>query len=212
MTAILTDRAHLLDSVELAQGAHERTQSAMCAMEAVAYITGEPWSDHPQCVSPVIAAFLRAWNDALSEPPRTALIRPLLRGVIGTRTTDADEETRAWLATDWLVRVHAPAFMDLTPSLASHASALRSLPPLLSSEIALASQQVLNAAWDAAGTAAGAAARDAARDAAGAAARDALQPTVTTLQASAQQLVRDMCAVGRDALPPTFVAAAVGES
>ena len=205
------DRLALLDTITLAKGAHA-AGAEMCAMEAAAYVAGEAWSDHPECVSPVIAAFLRNWNDNLDEPPRTALIRPLLPLVIGTRTTPADEETRAWLATDWLARVHAPAWMDLTPALQSHAAALRALPPLTSSEIATACMSVLSAArkdsaaaraaardaaWDAAGDAAWAAAWAAAGDAAWAAASKTLAPTVTTLQASAQQLVRDMCAVGR---------------
>ena len=50
-----------------------------------------------------------------------------------------------------------------------------------------------DAAWDAAWAAAGAAARAAAMDAAGA----ALKPTTKRLQLSAQQLVRDLCLLGR---------------
>jgi len=242
-----------LTTITFAHGAHEPTSGEMCVMEAAAYIAGEPWSDHPQCVSPVIATFCRNWNDELSEPPRSELLRPLLPLVIGTRTTDADEETRAWLATDWLVRVQAPAWMDLTPSLREHAAALRGLAPLTSEEIYVASISVLSAADSAARSAADSAAysaadsaarsaarlaaysaaRSAARSAADSAARSAarlaadsaarsaadsaaysaadsaalsaalsatysaLAPTVTTLQASAQDLVRAMCAVGR---------------
>ncbi len=194
----------------LARGKHDEGE-AMCAMEAVAWLAGEPWSDAPQCASPVIAAFMRSWNDALPDTDRARLLLPLLPDVIGTRTTDADDETRAWMATDWLVRVNAPAWLDLTPSLEAHAAALRALPPIMSSAVARDSQLVITAAWDAASVAARyaawAAARDAARDAAwvagSVAARDvagaALAPTVTTLQASAQDLVRRMCAVGLEA-------------
>jgi hypothetical protein len=229
----------------LARGKHDEGE-AMCAMEAVAWLAGEPWSDAPQCASPVIAQFMRSWNDALPDVGRTRLLVPLLPDVIGTRTTYADDETRAWMATDWLVRVNTPAWLDLTPSLEAHAAALRALPPIMSSAVARNSQSVITAArdaaraaaraaagdaardaagdvaWDAARDAASAAARDAAgavawdaawvaaravaraaawaaaRDAAGAAAGDALAPTVTTLQASAQDLVRRMCAVGRE--------------
>ena len=168
MTRILPERTALLDTVTFAHGSHQPTDGEMCVMEAVAYITGEPWSDHPQCVSPVIAAFLRNWNDNLLEPPRTSLLRPLMPLVIGTRTTEADEQTRAWMATDWLVRVQAPAWMELTPSLRDRAAELRALPPLTSSEIAVAVQSVLSKARSES-----AAARAAARDAAWAAARDA---------------------------------------
>lgn len=217
----------------LARGKHDEGE-AMCAMEAVAWLAGEPWSDAPRCASDVIAAFVRSWNDALPDADRVRLLLPLLPDVIGTRTTDADDETRAWMATDWLVRVNAPAWLDLTPSLEAHAAALRALPPIMSSAVARDSQLVITAAWDAASVAvsvaewaaaryaASAAARDAAWAAAGDAARDAAwdaaravaraaewdaardaaraapAPTVTTLQASAQDLVRRMCAVGRE--------------
>ena len=43
-----------LGPLSLEKGAHKRG-SGMCAMEAAAYIAGEPHSDHPVCVSPVIA-------------------------------------------------------------------------------------------------------------------------------------------------------------
>ena len=223
MPAIHTDRLAAITTLE--RGNHEADSAKMCAMEAVAYIAGEPWSDAPRCASDVIAAFVRSWNDALPDADRVRLLLPLLPDVIGTRTTDADDETRAWMATDWLVRVNAPAWLDLTPSLEAHAAALRALPPIMSSAVARDSQLVITAAWDAAsvavsvaewaaaryaawaaaGDAAWAAARDAARDAAWVAgsvaaravAGDALAPTVTTLQASAQDLVRRMCAVGR---------------
>jgi hypothetical protein len=168
MTTIDFDKWQTITTLDT--GAHDPTDGKMCVMEAVAYVAGEPWSDHPQCVSPVIAKFLRTWNDDLSDAEtRTRLLAPLIPDVIGTRTTDADEETRAWLATDWLVRVYAPAWLDLTPSLASHATALRALPSLTSPEIAVACQSVIEAA-DSAALASASAARSAARLAADSAA------------------------------------------
>jgi hypothetical protein len=176
MTTILADRAALLDTIALAQGAHAPDSGQMCAMEAAAYIAGEPWSDSPQCVSPVIAAFLRSWNDALPDETRTALLRPLLPLVIGTRTTDADEETRAWMATDWLVRVHTPAWLRLA-GLTDHAQALESFARIADATVAGNAQRTIDAARAAARasalTTAWDSAWDAARDAALATARDA---------------------------------------
>ena len=246
----MIDTTRLEQIAKLERGAHDEG-SSMCAMEAVAWIAGEPWSDAPKCASPVIAQFLRSWNDALPDADRTRLLLPLVPDVIGTRTTAADEETRAWMALDWLVREYTPAWFGLTPSLAAFAKALRALPPIMSSAVAADNQSVIiaaggaardavgdaagvaaraaawaaaldtagdaardaawsaagDAAWSAAGAAtldeAGDAARDAAWAAAWAAARDAawvaIKPTVATLQASAQELVRRMCAVGRTA-------------
>lgn len=46
-----------LDTVTLAHGKHGSPEGGLCLLEAVAYVAGEPHSDHPACVSPVIAAF-----------------------------------------------------------------------------------------------------------------------------------------------------------
>lgn len=192
MKTNIADRAALLDTMTFASGAHDPESGQMCVMEAAAYIAGEPWSDHPQCVSPVIAAFLRSWNDSLPDETRTALLRPLLPLVIGTRTTDADEETRAWIATDWLVRVHTPAWLRLA-GLTDHAQALESLARIADATVAGNAQRTINASR----VAARAAAWDAAGDAAWVAAGDAIAPTVAMLQAAACDLVREMCAVGR---------------
>jgi hypothetical protein len=55
--ADVTERLALI--APLAKGAHE-DHEAMCVMEAVAFVAGEPWSDYPECACPVISAFLRA--------------------------------------------------------------------------------------------------------------------------------------------------------
>ena len=150
----------------LQRGSHPSLKAGACAMELSAWLAGEPHSDNPQCVSPVLGVFMRAWNDALDDDKRQQLLPYCIR-VIGTNTGRADDETRAWLATDWLVRVHTPAWLELA-GLGTEAASLRNLPPLTSTEIALATMATIEQArWRAA------AARDAARDAAGAAARDA---------------------------------------
>jgi hypothetical protein len=79
----------------------------MCIMEATAYVAGEPHSDHPACVSPVIAAFARTWNDRTDEVGRDRLI-PLIPRLIGT-VDPALEQRRAFVAADAAVRVFAPA-------------------------------------------------------------------------------------------------------
>lgn len=114
---------------------------------------------------------------------------------LGTNTGTADEEARAWLATDWLVRVQTAAWLDLA-KLSDAAVRLRELPPLTSTEIATACQSVIGSVQQEA-AAARAAARDAVRAAAGAAAGDALRPTVIALQESAFDLLDRMIAVGR---------------
>ncbi len=42
----------------LAAGPHAGAEAGLCALEAVAYVAGEPHSDEPACASPSIAAFV----------------------------------------------------------------------------------------------------------------------------------------------------------
>lgn len=190
MSTILAERLDKL--TELKTGAHRSPDNGMCAMEAAAWIAGEPHSDHPACVDPVIAAFMRSWNDSLPDAERTTLLRPLIPKTIGTAGSTALSERRSLMAADWLVRVHTVAWLRLA-GLDTSAAALASLPeitsmaqvPSIRGPIEAARDAARAAAWDAARAAAEAAAEaaawaaawvaawDAARTAAGAAAWDA---------------------------------------
>ena len=176
---IQRERLNRLDTLSFQAGSHE-PNGTFCVMEFAAWLVHEPWSDHPQCVSPVIAAFARNWNDALEEEPRNRLLKPLVADMIGTATTPEDEETRAWMATDWLCRVHTPAWLRLA-GLTEHAHALESCARIVDAVTARAAQPRLDEARHAsaaASDAAWAAAWDAARDAAWAAAWDAVRDAV----------------------------------
>jgi len=117
MKTMTTLARELPSDLILLSGSHE-PDGQMCIMEAAAYVAGEPWTDRPQCVCPMIAAFLRSWNDSIRDDAhRTALLKPLIPKVVGSRSTPAVELQRSYLAFDWLVRVQVPAWLDLTPSL-----------------------------------------------------------------------------------------------
>ena len=222
-----------LRSLKLEKGAHTDPKKGMCLLEAVAYMQGQPFSDAPKCVSPVIGAFGRSWNDSLDDDGRQRLKR-FIPIMVGTATSKADDGTRSWLATDWLVRTFTPLWLDKA-GLTEHASKLRALDELTSTALARKVQPIIedakeaayaarDAAWTAARAAAGAAAWTAARAAAGDAAEDAaskkngysaqydaaykaarplldaaLAETVKEVQASAEDLLERMCAVGRAA-------------
>ena len=69
--------------------------------------------DNPN-VHPVIASFLRPWNDNLqSDDDRTRLLLPLVPRIIGTKGSPALEARRSLMAADWLVRAHTPALLRL---------------------------------------------------------------------------------------------------
>ena len=183
--SILEERLPYLDKLALGRGGHTAPNNGLveaCVMEAVAYIAGEPWSDHPECASPIITSFLVSWNDSLDDNERQ-MLKPYIPRLVGTRTSKQDEETRSWMLTDWLARECAPGFMRLA-GLVEQAELLEQLAPLVSAEAARNAQPVLDkartdsaaaraAAWDAARDAAWDAAWDAARAAARAAAWDA---------------------------------------
>lgn len=200
------DRLKEIEALTLAQGSHYDLAKGACVMEAVAYVAGEPWSDHPQCVCPVIAAFCRSWNDALPDDERNALLKPLIPRLVGTRSTKEIEDRRALMAADWFVRVNTPAWLRLA-GLTTHADALAALPEITSMAQAPSIRGAIEAArkdaaaawaaaWDAARAAAWAAARAAAWDAAD----KKLAPVKAELQQSALALLDRMIKEGeRDA-------------
>jgi hypothetical protein len=146
------------EEYHLAAGPHRRPGGGRCAMEWVAHLAGEPHTDEPRTVSPVLAAFARSWNDALDDESRQRL-RPYLGRTIGT-AGDGHDEWRAWLCADWLVRVCAPALLDHA-GLRASAAELRSLAPLTGDEAARRAEPALAVAC-----AAAARARSEAREAA----------------------------------------------
>jgi hypothetical protein len=175
---IIEDRLNQLPTLK--HGKHDSIDHGACLLEAVSWVVGEPFSDHPQCVCPVLGAFGRSWNDSLDDDKRNRLLQRFITRLVGTRSTAVVEERRAWMAADWLIRTYTPAWLRLA-GLNDHADALAgadavsdldalgSVQPL----IAAAWDAARDAAWAAAWAAARAAARDAAGDAAWAAAGDA---------------------------------------
>ena len=182
---IVQERLAQLSELHLLEGAHKSFEEGACAMELVSWVAGEKWSDAPKCACPVISAFMRNWNDSLrSDDERDRLLKPLIPKLVGTKSTKQIESRRAFMALDWLIRVHTPAWLDCVESLKPHALALRSLEEIADTAGLVAAGKLLkparadaSAAWDAARAAAWDAARAAAGAAAwaaaGAAARDA---------------------------------------
>jgi hypothetical protein len=115
-------------------------------------IIDERIPDSEPTTSPVIARFLISLNDGLPDEPRQRL-KPYEQLVLGTKTTDADEERRAWLCTDWIVRTFAPAWLRKA-GLTAEADALVALPELHSVELAEAANPIITQAKDAAARAA----------------------------------------------------------
>ena len=173
----------------LVKGTHPSPQDGLCAMEFTAYLAGEPHSDQPVCVSPILRSFCIELNDRWDDEMRQRL-RPYLVRCIGT-TDDGRDEERGYLCLDWQIRTFLPAWLRLA-GLTEEAERVAELESIVDLKTAKTAGPIVReartkadaaraaawaAAWDAAGAAAwdaaGAAARDAAWAAAWAAAWDA---------------------------------------
>ena len=215
--------------LRLEGGSHQSPDEGVCLMEAVAWLACEPHTDHPDCTCPVLGAFGRGLNDCLDVERRQRL-KPFIPELVGT-ASDGHAEARGFMAMDWIVRTYTPTWLRLA-RLDTEADGLQSLPEIADVATLRGAQEMLDAArqsavatkdaaWDAAGDAAGAAtwaaAGDAARDAAKAvagnaawdaaraaratawdAARDELEPTKLALQDSAILLFRRMVERGAE--------------
>jgi hypothetical protein len=117
-------------------------------MELVGYVAGEPWSDHPQCASSILTSFLIRLNDRLDDEDRQVL-KPYIVRLVGTNTGLADEETRQWMLTDWLVHEALPGLLRQA-DLGAHADALEQLVAITDRATYDASRPARRAARDAA--------------------------------------------------------------
>lgn len=168
---MIEERIQKLPTISLRSGMHPSFSDGVCAMEAVAWLAGEPHTDHPECACPVIAGVVRQWNDALPDESRNTLLRPLLSRIVGSRVDDDNVMMRRmWLVLDWDVRVRTPAFLRLA-GLGEHAAVLKSLPEIVDFDSLTACTEIVRSASRAARDAAFSAAR-AARAAASVAASD----------------------------------------
>ena len=75
-----------IEAITLDKGSHKSPDDGMCIMEAVSLMAGENFTDAPSCTSPVIRAFMIAWNDCLGDDDRQQLkcYIPRLIGTAGS--------------------------------------------------------------------------------------------------------------------------------
>jgi len=89
-------------TVKLTKGKHSSPEQGACVMELASMLAGEPFSDNPLSVCPVIGSFLRAYNDLIDDDRRQDLYEYASK-VVGSRATEAVERARtehlmAWAA------------------------------------------------------------------------------------------------------------------
>jgi len=86
--------SHSYQTVTLARGKHASPRTGACVMELASMLAGEDFTDRPASVCPVIAAFLRAYNDAIDDRRRQDLYR-FASAAVGTRASAAVTRARA---------------------------------------------------------------------------------------------------------------------
>lgn len=125
-----------LKKLDIKMGAHPLRESGMCVMEAVAWFAGEPHSDRPKCACPVLAHFMREWNDDLpNDKIRNDLLRPLVPLLARSKANPKVEKRRHWEITDWRIRTGVPAFLERVPETRELAHKLSHMAPLLTESL-----------------------------------------------------------------------------
>jgi hypothetical protein len=127
---------------------------ALCIAEWSAYRRDSVITDRHPSMSPVLGAFCRAWNDALSDASRQSLNRFADR-LLDTAESAGREMVRAELATSWVTQTAAAAVLD-HQGLGVEAARLEALPRLDVSTtdqwrrvVARSRETAMNAAGDA---------------------------------------------------------------
>jgi hypothetical protein len=93
-------------TIRLSTGRHASPRDGACVMELASMLAGDGFSDRPLSVCPVIASFMRAYNDSIDDERRQDLYL-YASAVVGTRSTQAVEEARLSRLSDWIVQARA---------------------------------------------------------------------------------------------------------
>ena len=100
-----------LRTIVIEPHSHPRRGTRLTVLELAAWLAGEPHSDDPANVSPVLRVYVRELAAGLDEEQRQGL-RDLASRLAGTgRFDDRTEHARSWVLADRLLRVHAPAWL-----------------------------------------------------------------------------------------------------
>jgi hypothetical protein len=95
----MTEVTH--QTVRLKKGRHDSPEEGACVMELASMLAGEPFTDHPASVCPVIGSCLRAYNDWIDDDRRQDLYRYAAE-VVGTRASQDVQRARAERVTAWI--------------------------------------------------------------------------------------------------------------
>jgi hypothetical protein len=87
-------------TIKLSKGKHTSPEDGACVMELASMLAGEPFSDHPVTVCPVIGSFLRSYNDSIDDRRRQSLYEYASK-VVGSRAAQRAQQARADRLAQW---------------------------------------------------------------------------------------------------------------
>ncbi len=87
-------------TIKLGKGKHSTPEEGACVMELASMLAGEPFTDHPASVCPVIGSFLRSYNDTIDDGRRQTLYEYASR-VVGSRGSRRAQQERADRLAAW---------------------------------------------------------------------------------------------------------------
>jgi hypothetical protein len=89
-----------VQTVRISRGRHDSPARGACVMELASLLAGERFDDHPQSVCPVLAGFLRGYNDLLPDGEHGELY-PYAALVVGTAGPRRVRRARARALLAW---------------------------------------------------------------------------------------------------------------
>ena len=87
-------------TIKLSKGKHTSPDDGACVMELASMLAGEPFTDHPASVCPVIGSFLRSYNDSIDDRRRQELYE-YASTAVGSRSCRRVQEERAERLAQW---------------------------------------------------------------------------------------------------------------
>jgi hypothetical protein len=87
-------------TVTLRRGKHASPDRGACVIELASMLAGDRFSDHPPSVCPVIAGFLRGYNDLVPED-ELAELYPVAARVVGSAGPRSVRRDRARRLLEW---------------------------------------------------------------------------------------------------------------
>ena len=108
----------MLSRINLDYGKHGSLQQGACVMECVAYVAGEPHTDHPSCACPVVTKVAAFVNDEYPAVRENGLSSRVLRLAGSNKSPEASKQ-RAYFLMDFVLRTVTPnSIRRHTPALA----------------------------------------------------------------------------------------------